>query len=212
MYDRTRIKICGLKTESDVETAILAGADAVGFVFVKDSPRYITPEAAGDLICMLPPFMDPIGVFVDTPPAEVAQIATESFIEIIQLHGKETAAEVEELHFDFAIVRGIRFGSSLFAQWKTSHLIDMLLVDGSDGGQGTQFHWEALTQETPEIRKPIILAGGLTPQNVGDAIKTVHPFAVDVSSGVESELGRKDPDLIRAFCAAVREADHRQNI
>ncbi len=208
MYDRTRIKICGLRTEQDVETAIKAGADAVGFVFVKDSPRSITPDEAANLVCMLPPFMDPIAVFVDTPPRDVASMATDAFIEIIQLHGHESQSEIEELQTDFAIVRGTRFGSSIFQQWKSSPLIDMLLVDGSDGGQGTQFNWEALTQETPDIKRPIILAGGLTPQNVGGAIKIVHPFAVDVSSGVESESGKKDVDLITAFCAAVREADH----
>ncbi len=207
MYDRTRIKICGLRTELDVETAITAGADAVGFVFVKDSPRSITPDEAANLVCMLPPFMDPIGVFVDTPPRDVASMASDSFIEIIQLHGHESQPEIEELQTDFAIIRGARFGTSIFHQWKSSPLIDMLLVDGSDGGQGTQFNWEALTQETPEIKRPIILAGGLTPQNVGSAIKIVRPFAVDVSSGVESEAGKKDADLIRSFCQAVRESD-----
>lgn len=209
MYDRTRIKICGLQNESDVETAIKAGADAVGFIFIKNSPRYLAPEEAADLVCMLPPFMDPIGVFADCPPREVAQMATDAFIEIIQLHGHETQNDIEELQTDFAIIRGTQFGSTTFHQWKASPLIDMLLVDGSEGGQGTQFNWEALTQETPEITKPIILAGGLTPQNVGAAIDLVHPFAVDVSSGVETEQGRKDANLIREFCAAVREADYR---
>lgn len=207
MYDRTRIKICGLRTEQDIESAIGSGVDAVGFVFVKSSPRYITPERAADLVCMLPPFIDAIGLFVDQSPSEVADIANNAFIEIIQLQGHETKAEVEELQSDFAIIRAVPFGSATFQQWKSSPLIDLLLVDGSSGGQGTTFCWEALTQESPTITAPLIIAGGLTAQNVGEAIRTVHPFAVDISSGVESDRGKKDPELIRNFCHAVRKAD-----
>jgi len=207
MYDRTRIKICGLCSEQDVEAAIHAGVDAVGFVFVKSSPRYVSPDRAADLVCMLPPFIDAIGLFVDQSPSEVASIAGDAFIEIIQLQGHESNANVEELHTDFAIVRAVPFGSALFQQWKGSPLIDLLLVDGSSGGQGVTFCWEALMQETPTIKAPLIIAGGLTPQNVGEAISTVHPFAVDISSGVESEPGKKDAELMKNFCRAVREAD-----
>lgn len=206
MYDRTRIKICGLTTERDIETAVRAGVDAVGFVFVKDSPRYIAPDDAADLVCMLPPFITAIGLFVDTPPNIVATQAADACIEILQLHGRESEADIAKLQSDFAIIRGVQFGSSQFQQWKSSTRIDMLLVDGSPGGQGKKFAWKSLIQEKPDIKQPLILAGGLTPQNVGDAIKIVHPFAVDVSSGVESERGKKDPELIRAFCHAVRQA------
>jgi len=207
MYDRTRIKICGLQTEQDIQTAIEAGVDAVGFVFVKSSPRYILPEEAADLVCALPPFMTPIGLFVDQSPSEVANIASDACIEILQLQGHESTKDIEQLRTDFAIIRATPFGSSLFHQWKASPLIDILLVDGSSGGMGATFCWEALTQEKPSIKPPIILAGGLTPQNVGLAISTIHPFAVDISSGVESEPGKKDPQLIKNFCQAVHEAD-----
>jgi len=208
MYDRTRIKICGLTTERDIEAAVRAGVDAVGFVFVKDSPRFITPDDAADLVCMLPPFITAIGLFVDTPASAVATQAADACIEIVQLHGRESEADIEQLHTEFAIIRGVQFGSSQFQQWKSSIRIDMLLVDGSSGGQGKKFAWKSLLQEKPDLKQPLILAGGLTPQNVGDAIKIVRPFAVDVSSGVESERGKKDRALIRAFCRAVREADH----
>ncbi len=208
MYERTRIKICGLTQEAEVVAAIESGVDAVGFVFVKDSPRYIDPEDAANLVCMLPPLIMPIGLFVDTPPAQVTSMAMDACVEVVQLHGRESEADVQAVRSDFAIARGVQFGTELYEYWKTNPLIDLLIVDGSPGGEGTTFCWNALAQERACISRPMVLAGGLTPQNVGHGIRTLHPYAVDVSSGVECERGKKDPALIRSFCRAVTEANH----
>jgi len=212
MVDRTRIKICGMRTDDDIQAAVAAGADAVGFIFVEDSPRAIDPDDAANLVCTLPPFVAPVGVFVDRPSADVLAMALDACVEIVQLHGHESMRDVEAIQTEFAVMRGVQFGTSVYQQWKSDPLIDLLLVDGSSGGEGEAVCWSALSQERGDFRAPLVLAGGLTPQNVGEAIREVRPFAVDVSSGVESERGRKDPDLIREFCRAVREVDHQLQV
>lgn len=207
MNARTRIKICGLRTEADVLAAIDAGADAVGFVFVRSSPRYINPEAAAELACMLPPFVDAVGLFADQKAAEICELAGEACIEIVQLHGREDLQCVELVRDEFMVIKGIRYSAQNVRQWAGTDSIDMLLVDGSEGGQGQTLDWASLAAQRDSINAPLMLAGGLTPENVGQAIAMVRPYAVDVSSGVENQPGVKDPTLIRQFCAAVRVAD-----
>ncbi len=209
MTDRTRVKICGLRSEADVLAAIDAGADAVGFVFVRSSPRYVEPEAAADLVCMLPPLIDAVGVFADEKAAVVCEIAGEACINLVQLHGSEDAACVEMVREAYPVIKGIRYGDDAMRCWAGEMNIDMLLVDGSEGGRGAALDWQALAAQRGSIRAPLMLAGGLTPDNVGEAIAAVRPYAVDVSSGVERERGVKDPALIRRFCRAVRGADQR---
>ncbi|MCC6908825.1 MAG: phosphoribosylanthranilate isomerase [Phycisphaerales bacterium] len=207
MTARTRVKICGLRSEADVFAAVDAGADAVGFVFVRSSPRYIEPEAAADLVCLLPPLVHAVGVFADEKAAVVCEIAGEACINLVQLHGSEDAACVEMVREAFPVIKGIRYGEEAMRRWSGVESIDMLLVDGSDGGGGATLDWRALAGQRDSIRAPLMLAGGLTRENVGEAIAAVRPYAVDVSSGVEAERGIKNPDAIRRFCDAVRSAD-----
>ncbi|MFG0330823.1 MAG: N-(5'-phosphoribosyl)anthranilate isomerase [Phycisphaerales bacterium] len=206
-HQRTRIKFCGLKTESDVDAAVDAGADAVGFVFHRKSPRYIEPEIAADLALMLPPFVDAVGLFVDLHPSEVANIAEQAFVNIIQLHGDESPADAAALATEFPIIKAVQFDADTIRRWGDNLDLAMLLIDGSSGGMGEAFDWTALPPLMDEMESPVMLAGGLTPENVGEAIRVARPFAVDVSSGVERERGVKDPALIRAFGRAVAEAD-----
>lgn len=207
MNDRTRVKICGVRTESDVETAVHAGADAVGFVFARQSPRFIEPAHAADLTCLLPPFVEAVGLFVDTPPAEISRIAEEACLNVVQLHGDEREADVLEIASEFTVINAIRFTPGNIQQWGRNRDVDLLLIDGSTGGEGQQFNWRELADRRHDIERPVMLAGGLTSQNVGEAIRLVRPYAVDVSSGIESTRGVKDATKIHAFCGAVRCAD-----
>jgi len=207
MNQRTRIKICGLRTERDVQAAVEAGADAVGFVFAPSSPRYLEPDAAADLACILPPFVQAVGLFVDQKATDVAAIAGDACLDLVQLHGREDRRLVEEVREQWPVIKAVRFSPDAITLWGAETNLDLLLVDGSDGGRGKTCDWAALAAMRHQIKAPLMLAGGLTPDNVAEAIRTVRPYAVDVSSGVERERGVKDPALIRAFCAAVREAD-----
>jgi len=208
---RTRIKICGLRTERDVLAAVESGADAVGFVFAQASPRYIEPEAAADLVCLLPPFVEAVGLFANEKAMDVCELASEACVGFVQLHGQEDLKCVARVREEFAVIKAVQFDDEAMRQWTKTDDIDMLLVDGSDGGQGTAFDWGALAAQRHSIQAPLMLAGGLTPDNVAEAIRGIRPYAVDVSSGVERERGVKDPELIRRFCEAVRVADQPSN-
>lgn len=206
---RTRIKICGINDEHALDAAAQAGADAVGFMFVQGSPRYIDPETAFGLSTMLPPFMATVGVFADPDPDAFAEIEQLCPTTCTQLHGDEDARLVRTLGPD--IIKAVRFDPATInenlARWDEDENVGAILVDGSAGGEGITFDWAALAPLIADLSKPVILAGGLTPDNVGDAIRAVRPYGVDVSSGVEATRGVKDPAKIRAFCQAVRRAD-----
>lgn len=206
---RTRIKICGLRDESAVEAAVEAGADAVGFVLVEGSPRFIEPEAAGALMMLLPPMVTAVGVVADLSVDDFCDIEQRFPAPLMQLHGSEnpkTAAACGP-----GVIKGIRFSPATIeadiARWNAVDEVDAILIDGSAGGEGTAFDWNALTPYAGAIEKPLFLAGGLTPGNVPEAIALLRPYAVDVSSGVESAPGVKDAARIAAFCQAVRRAD-----
>ncbi len=180
-----------------------AGADALGFVVeVPHSPRTQTMEQAAAIARAVPPHVMTVAVVQQMDPA----IATHWPGRWLQLHGNEDEATVEAFAGRHHIIRGFLFDPDAVRRWNTCPHVEMLLVDGSPGGEGGAFRHEDLAAMMPEIHKTVMLAGGLTPENVGAAIETVRPFAVDVSSGVESEPGVKDVEKIRAFCAAVRAA------
>ncbi|MEC9374360.1 MAG: phosphoribosylanthranilate isomerase [Planctomycetota bacterium] len=209
-WRRTRIKICGIRDEATALAAVEAGADALGFVFVHKSPRFIEPRDAWRLFASLPPFVHTVGLFKDASLDDY--IAAEEICptDYGQLHGHENEELVRAC--GPRIIKAVRFDPATIerqlARWAAIEEVDAILVDGSEGGEGTAFDWEALAKaKQAAANKPLILAGGLTPQNVGEAIRAVRPFAVDVSSGVESAPGVKDPALIRAFCEAVRADD-----
>ena len=196
----TRIKVCGVRTAEVAAVAVEAGADAIGLVIdVPHSPRCLTLDEAREIAATVPPRVMTIAVLAD-PPAHLADGWAGSWI---QLHGDEDDELIAHVARTRHVIKGFRYSAEAVRRWNDCPAIDILLVDGSGGGRGVAFPHEALATLMPEISKPVILAGGLTPDNVGDAVRAVRPFAVDVSSGVESAPGIKDPDLIRRFCEAV---------
>ncbi len=206
---RTRIKICGVRTAEHALDAVDAGADAIGFVFAPASPRFIEPQRAWPIIGALPPFITTVGLFVNATVDDYAETEESCPTDYGQLHGDENESTVRAC--GPRVIKAVRFDPETIERellrWSAIEEVDAILVDGSSGGEGRAFHWPALAAARRAASKPLIIAGGLTPANVGDAIRACQPYAVDVSSGVERAPGEKDPDLIRAFCRAVREAD-----
>ncbi len=203
LVNKTRIKICGITSMAMAEVAVEAGADAIGLVFIDDSPRAVLPGAAYRIAASLPPFVSAVGVFCDPPDPELKAWPGRW----VQLHGNETEHQLRRVAQTKRTVKGFRFDPDQVWRWDRCDHADALLIDGSAGGRGSAFHHSDLAELMPRTHKPVILAGGLTPQNVGEAIRIVRPFGVDVSSGVEKSRGVKDPKLIRRFCEAVRKAD-----
>ncbi len=216
---RTRIKICGLKTAEQARLAIDCGADAIGLVFARRSSRYVGDQALG-WAARLPGYVAVVGVFARIEHAMHPQV-TDLPLTMLQIHGEPTAALVKSL-MPRRVIIGLSFDPPRIeerlkfwlAQQQQDSNIAGLLIDTPDprhigGGTGQTFDWAGLRQmlHAHNASAPIILAGGLDPDNVAEAIAAVRPYAVDVSSGVESAPGEKDPARIRAFCQAVREAD-----
>lgn len=208
---RTRIKICGIKTPEIALSCVEAGVDAIGFVFAKGSPRQIEPHQAWEIATFLPPFVTKVGLMVNPSLEQFDAIREACPFDYAQLHGSESESLVRDC--GPWLIKAIRFDSATIEdelrRWSQIEDVDALLIDGSSGGQGDTLDWETLARVKGVCDHPLILAGGLTPENVGEAISIVQPFAVDVSSGVERDRGEKDPALITAFCQAVREADAR---
>ena len=201
---QTRVKICGITNLEDAETAVVAGADALGFIFVQDTPRYITPDGAAEIIGHLPPFITTVGVFRNAEHKVVEDIVTQTGITCIQLHGTESPKFCTQLSLPVIKVFELQSESDL-------HILDgynvsACLVDKPKSISGGTINLE-LALKARHCTKKLILAGGLTPENVADAIRHVKPDAVDVASGVESDKRKKDPSKIRAFIRAVRETD-----
>jgi phosphoribosylanthranilate isomerase len=206
---RTRIKICGIRSAEAALAAADAGADAVGFVFVRTSVRFIEPQEAWKIVGALPPLMSSVGVFVNASLDTFSDIEELCPTTYSQLQGSEPERLVKEC--GPGVIKAVRFDEATIredlARWDAIDEVDAILIDGSAGGEGTAFEWSRLREPMQAVAKPVFLAGGLTPENVGDAVRAVRPYAVDVSSGVEREKGVKDPALIESFCRAVREAD-----
>jgi phosphoribosylanthranilate isomerase len=203
-----KIKICGITNVQDAEAAVAAGADALGFVFYAQSPRCIEPSVAKRIIAQLPPFVLPIGVFVNHDRDSIRNVFDECGLAFAQLHGDETPAFCESL--GRPVLRALRLrdrGSLLaLAEYKGRIGVRGFVVDAFSseayGGTGQTVDW-SLAHEIAQAA-PILLAGGLTPSNVQEAIRQVQPYGVDVSSGVEKHPGQKAHEKIRAFTRAVR--------
>jgi phosphoribosylanthranilate isomerase len=209
MTQRTRIKICGLSRGVDVDAAVAAGADAIGFVFYKRSPRYVTLDRARELARQLPPFVTPVGLFVNADAALVAEAIAVIPQLVLQFHGDESVVACEA--FDRSYLRAARIepGFDLVdfaARYSSAQAILLDAHVDAYGGGGKVFEWSLIPSN---VRRPVVLSGGLHAGNVAEGIRRVRPWAVDVSSGVESAKGIKDAAAIRRFCAAVREADAR---
>ena len=213
----TRIKICGLTRETDVDAAAHAGADAVGFVLYAKSARHVTPERAGELARRLPPFVTPVLLFVNASPEHICLGLEAVPNALVQFHGDETPADCAAAGRPYiraaripAGAAGAGFDLLKYAQDFAASQAVLLdaHVEGYGGG-GQSFDWTAFNWSHPLLNASsrLVLSGGLTPANVIDGINRVRPWAVDVSSGVEASKGVKDPDKMQAFVAAVRTAD-----
>lgn len=201
---RTRIKICGITSAEMARLAVEAGADAIGLVFAQGSPRQVLPGQAAAIARSLPPLVSAVGVFRNPSDPEVSNWRGEW----VQLHGNEEDSQAARLALQHRrVIKGMAFDSAHIVKWDNSPHVTALLIDSASPGSGNRFDHEALAALMPALRTPVILAGGLTPDNVGESIRAIRPFGVDVSSGVESSKGVKDAGLIRAFCDAVRAAD-----
>lgn len=209
MAHRTRIKVCGITDSGDAAALASLGIDALGFIFVKESPRYIEPELAQKIIRQLPPFVDTVGVFVNEDPDLVNDIAQYCSLTLVQLHGSEPPEYCESINSQVIKVFRVQDDSSLAARERYAGLVKCFLLDtyhtNLAGGTGKSFDWRLASDSA--FPGPFILAGGLNADNVGEAIKLVKPFAVDVSSGVESEPGRKDITKVKELIAAVKKTD-----
>jgi phosphoribosylanthranilate isomerase len=214
---RTRIKICGLTRETDVDAAVLAGADAIGLVLYPNSPRYVPPARAAELARRLPAFVTPVLLFVNATPEQVQAGLAAVPQALLQFHGDETPADCAAT--GRAFIRAARIppgpaGASfdLLKYAQDYAAAQAVLLDAhieGYGGGGQSFDWTAFNWSHPLLNASsrLVLSGGLTPANVTDGIRRVRPWAVDVSSGVEASKGIKDPDKMHAFAAAVRAAD-----
>jgi phosphoribosylanthranilate isomerase len=198
------VKICGITNEDDALLAVALGADALGFVFAP-SPRQMVAQKVYDITRRLPPEILTVGVFRDEHPQRVIEMTQAAGLRAAQLHGHETPADVEQVSQHVrTVIKGVAAGSVDVANARDFRS-SMILLDAPAPGSGKVFDW-SLAGEIPD-GITLILAGGLTPDNVASGIAQVHPFGVDVSSGVESAPGRKDPVLLRRFMEAVRQAD-----
>jgi phosphoribosylanthranilate isomerase len=218
MNQRTRIKICGLTRTEDVQTAIAAGADAIGLVFYPKSPRYVSPEIAASLIAAVPPFVTSVGLFVNAAQQEIVNTVRQVPVSLLQFHGDETleqcCAMAHAVNRPF--LRALRIGTEMTGAdllkyelnyRAASKLFAGLLLDAfvdGYGGGGKVFDWSLIPKE---LAPRVVLSGGLSVQNATEAVLQVRPYAVDISSGVELSKGVKDPAKIRSFIGAVRQAD-----
>jgi len=200
----TRVKICGITSSEDALTAVAAGADALGFVFYAKSPRFVSPEQAAAIIDCLPLFVKTVGLFVNAGRATIEKTLAVCALDLIQLHGDETPQDC--LFPGRRVIKAIRVRDAESLAQAADYEVSALLLDAwSDqvyGGSGDSFDWQLLKDFASS--QPVILAGGLNPQNVAEAIRQVRPYAVDVSSGVEMSPGLKDQIKLAEFIRQVR--------
>ena len=206
-----RVKICGITNLADARAAIAAGADALGFVFVPGTPRYISPDLACEIVRELPPFIARVGLFVDAETRTVAEALVRSGMDTLQFHGEETPDFVRQFRRAVKVMKAfrVRGEETLLRLPAYADAVDAILLDayvaGAHGGTGARFDWK-LAVQARNLGRPLVLAGGLTPANVAEAVRTVRPYGVDVSSGVESAPGQKDPEKLAGFVRAARSA------
>lgn len=204
---RTRIKICGLTREEDVDAALAAGADAIGFVFYPPSPRYVSPQRAAVLAARVPAFVTRVGLFVNAAAEDVEHVLATVPLELLQFHGDEDVAYCARFGRPWIRAARVRPGVDLLEYAASFPGASGLLLDAfveGYGGGGQTFDWGLIPAKLP---LPLILSGGLHPGNVTEAVRAVRPWAVDVSSGVEAAKGIKDAKKIVEFIAGVRDAD-----
>jgi phosphoribosylanthranilate isomerase len=221
---RTRIKICGIRRPEDALAAARAGADAIGLIFHPPAPRHISVETARQILAVLPAFVTPVAVFADADWDSLRRTVRELHLRHVQLNGNEPPEYVAQLR-EQAVIKAVRVERARFEQtltgWRRA-IADQFLVNlkgivletsgtAHAGGTGVPNDWQTVREHQSRGHfsglPPLIAAGGLTPETVGQVVRDVRPWAVDVSSGVEESLGKKSPERIAAFVAAVRDAD-----
>ena len=204
----TAVKICGITRVEDALVAARAGAHAIGMIFYPKSPRFVHGEVAAGIVKALPPFVTSVALFVDQPPAEIARVIETVRPHLLQFHGDEPADFCRSFGLPYLKAVRMRAGVDLLQYARqypdAKGLLLDAFVEGSHGGTGSAFDWSLIPREFP---LPMILAGGLDPDNVGEAVRRVRPWAVDVSSGVEATKGIKDAAKVTAFIRGVRNAD-----
>jgi phosphoribosylanthranilate isomerase len=202
---RTRIKICGITRLEDARMAVELGADAIGLVFYAPSPRNIDPEQARAIIAAVPPFVTIVGLFVDPAPEQVESVLRRCSLGLLQFHGDETADSCGSFGLPYIKAARVRADADLVQYLSRYHAAQGWLLDAYHdelyGGTGESFDWKLIPRD---LARPVILSGGLTPDNVGAAVRQVRPWAVDVSSGVEAAKGIKDAAKIAAFISGVK--------
>jgi phosphoribosylanthranilate isomerase len=201
------VKICGITSVEDAQAAVEAGADALGFVFYPPSPRYVTPEQASAIMRTLPPFVTTVGLFVDVSVETINTIAAQCGLDRIQLHGREPpefCGRVVRPVIKAFRIKNVESLLSLSSYQVAAYLLDAYVEGALPGGTGASFSWELAAQAKPD--GPVILAGGLTPENVEAAIRRIRPYGVDVSTGVERAAGVKDHRKVRTFIARAKAA------
>ena len=204
---RTRTKICGITRLEDAKASVRAGCDALGFVFYKESPRYIALDAFKVIVKELPPFVTKAGLFVNDDPAEIEEAIQSGLVNVLQFHGDETPDFCRQFNFPYIKAVAVSSSVDLIQYAKDFHDAEALLLDAYHehlkGGTGQTFDWNLIPQS---LSKPIVLAGGLNVDNVKEAIKKVKPYAVDVSGGVEESKGIKNSLKIQAFIKETQDA------
>jgi phosphoribosylanthranilate isomerase len=220
-----RVKICGITNLEDARASVEAGADALGFIFVENTPRFVTPEHVAPIVRWLPPFVIPVGVFWDHPSGHVKAVAEACGLRALQFHGDEKPEDLTG--YALPVIKTIKLPpvstigglpeyrvGAFFDTLKYRTVAAAFLLDTaarwSEGETRAPIEWKRIAMSgavrTPDARVHIILSGGLTPDNVAEAVRIVRPYAVDVNSGVEARPGRKDPDKVRRFVAEARSA------
>lgn len=197
----TKIKLCGLSRPGDIETANELLPEYIGFVFAPKSRRFVSPEQAAELKKHLHPSIQAVGVFVNESPETVADLLLQGIINIAQLHGDEDEDYIRHLRTltGQPIIKAFRIETKHDAVAAEQSAADFILLDSGSGGTGSTFDWKLLS----ELKRPYFLAGGLSPDNISQALATLHPYAVDVSSGIETD-GKKDKSKMRTFVQVVR--------
>jgi len=207
-----RVKICGITHLADATMAVAAGADALGFVFVPGTPRAMTVGRVAEITAQLPPFVTRVGLFVNSFAAEIRATIREAQLDTVQLHGDEPPELAAELRAEVRVLKAfrIRDAASLDRVPAYFSAVDAVLLDAyspdAHGGTGSRFDW-TLAERIRSWTCPVIVAGGLQPENVADAVQRFAPYAVDVSSGVEAAPGRKDPAKVREFIRQAKRSD-----
>ena len=201
---RTRVKICGITRVEDALAAVRLGADAIGLVFYAESPRNVSLQAAQEIVAVLPPFISVVGLFVNASQNKIETVLSQLQLDVLQFHGDETAADCAQFNLPYLKAIRVKPDTNLLQCCLEFNSAKALLLDAytdaAYGGTGHVFDWNLIPKSLP---LPVILAGGLTAENVGAAIQQIQPYAVDVSGGVERAKGIKDAEKIAAFMRAV---------